>query len=234
MALHLAQEWGCRAIGITLSREQIAVARERAAAAGLADRVRFELLDYRAWERPVDRVVSVGMFEHVGINHYRRFFDRVRALLDDDGVALIHTIGRTDRPAATNPFIARHIFPGGYIPALSEIMPAIERSGLAVTDIEVLRLHYAKTLRSWRERFLASWDEAARLRDDRFCRMWEFYLAGSEAAFRYQNLVVFQIQLTRRVDTLPLVRDYMQTTELAFLQRERAHDLAQTARLAGE
>jgi cyclopropane-fatty-acyl-phospholipid synthase len=234
LALNLASMTGCEARGITLSTEQLAYAERWAAKRGLEQRVRFSLTDYRQLEGRFDRIVSVGMFEHVGINHYGRFFSRVRDLLAEDGVALIHYIGRSDLPAATNAFIARYIFPGGYIPALSEVLPAIERSGLIVTDIEVLRLHYAMTLRHWRERFLARWDEAKALQGERFCRMWEFYLAGSECAFRYQNLIVFQIQLTRKVETLPLVRDYMHSQEVALLERERALHLAQSARLAGE
>jgi len=234
LALNLAAMTGCEVQGITLSSEQLAHAQRWAGKRGLEQRVRFDLVDYRQHEGRYDRVVSVGMFEHVGINHYRRFFEHVRELLEDDGVALIHFIGRADQPASTNPFIARYIFPGGYIPALSEVLPAIERSRLIVTDIEVLRLHYAQTLRHWRERFLASWDEAARIRGERFCRMWEFYLAGSECAFRYQNLVVFQIQLTHKIDTIPIVRDYIHAGELGSLERERAHQLVQSARLAGE
>ena len=153
------------------------------------------------------------MFEHVGVNHYATFFRKVRDLLTDDGVALIHTIGRSEPPTVTNPFIAKYIFPGGYIPALSEMVAAIERSGLIITDLEILRLHYAETLRAWRERFLANWDKAAAILDETFCRMWEFYLAGSETAFRYQNLVVFQVQLVKRIRALPITRDYMFTDE---------------------
>ena len=234
LALNLAAMTGCEAQGITLSTEQLAHARGWAQKRGLDKRVRFDLTDYRHLTGRFDRIVSVGMFEHVGINHYGTFFERVRDLLADDGVALIHFIGRADVPTATNGFIARYIFPGGYIPALSEVMPAIEKSGLITTDIEILRLHYAKTLRHWRERFLAHWDEAVALQGERFCRMWEFYLAGSECAFRYQNLVVFQIQLARRVETLPIVRDYMSEGERNILIRERSLQLEQSARLAGE
>jgi cyclopropane-fatty-acyl-phospholipid synthase len=175
------------------------------------------------------------MFEHVGVNHYGTYFRKVRELLKDDGVAVIHFIGRSEPPAITNPFIAKYIFPGGYIPALSEVMTAIERSGLITTDVEILRLHYAETLRAWRERFIENWDEAARIRDERFCRMWEFYLAGSETAFRYQNLVVFQIQATRRVDALPLTRDYMVSNEATLQRAEREGIKARRVpRLAGE
>jgi cyclopropane-fatty-acyl-phospholipid synthase len=196
-------------LGVTLSEEQIALSRTRAQKAGLAERCRFELVDYRALNGTFDRIVSVGMFEHVGVTQYQEYFDGVARLLTDDGVALIHAIGRSDGPGVTNPWIAKYIFPGGYTPALSEVLPAVERSGLMVTDIEILRLHYAMTLAEWRKRFVANWDRAARLYDERFCRMWEFYLAGAEMGFRNQGLIVFQLQVAKRVDALPLVRDYM-------------------------
>jgi cyclopropane-fatty-acyl-phospholipid synthase len=153
------------------------------------------------------------MFEHVGVPHYRAFFDKLGALLNDDGVALIHTIGRSDGPGASNPWITKYIFPGGYTPALSEMLPAIEQAGLVVADVEVLRLHYALTLKEWRRRFKAHWNEAAAIYDERFCRMWEFFLAGEEMAFRYDGLVVFQLQLVKRIDALPLTRDYMLESE---------------------
>ena len=204
LALYLAQTSQCAITGITLSTEQLAIANERARDAGLSNQVQFKLEDYRHLEGTFDRIVSVGMFEHVGVNHYDTYFQRVHDLLDDNGVAVIHSIGRSDEPAVTNQFIARHIFPGGYIPALSEVLPAIERSGLILTDVEILRLHYAKTLRAWRERFLAHWDEVKAIKGEEFCRMWEFYLAASETAFRYQGLMVFQLQLTKRVDALPI------------------------------
>ncbi len=171
--------------------------------------MRFRLEDYRNTPGPFERIVSIGMFEHVGVAHYDEYFRHVSKLLTDDGVALIHSIGRGDGPGVTNPWIAKYIFPGGYTPALSEVMPAIEKNGLMVTDVEILRLHYALTLAEWRRRFRANWDRAARLHDERFCRMWEFYLAGAEMGFRNQNLMVFQIQLAKRVDRLPIVRDYM-------------------------
>lgn len=209
MALTLARDYGARVTGITLSTEQLEVSRARAAEAGLADRVRFELMDYRAWNRPVDRIVSVGMFEHVGIGHYRRFFEVVRDSLKPDGVALIHAIGRSDGPGATNPWLAKYIFPGGYSPALSEVLPAVEKAGLWATDIEILRLHYAETLRHWRSRFAGNRDAIASLYDERFCRMFEFYLTGSELAFRRMGHMNWQLQLARRVDALPLTRDYM-------------------------
>jgi cyclopropane-fatty-acyl-phospholipid synthase len=209
LALDLARDTGADIFGITLSTEQLIMARQRAAAAGLSNTCRFELQDYRNTRGTFDRIVSVGMFEHVGVGHYRAFFEKVRDLLADDGVVLLHTIGRDDGPGATNPWIHKYIFPGGYTPALSEVLPIIERSGLMVTDIEVLRLHYAETLKNWRSRFVKNWDKAKALYDERFCRMWEFYLAGAEMGFRYDHLVVFQIQMARQVDALPLTRDYM-------------------------
>jgi len=220
MALHLAREHGARVTGITLSTEQLEVARNRAAEAGLSDRVRFELMDYRDWKQPVDRIVSVGMFEHVGIDHYRSFFRTVRNALKEDGVALIHAIGRSDGPGSTNPWIAKYIFPGGYSPALSEVLPFVEKSGLWATDIEVLRLHYALTLAHWRRRFAANRDAIQSLYDERFCRMFEFYLIGSELAFRHMGHMNWQLQLTRKVDTLPLTRDYMREAELKAAEQQ--------------
>ncbi|MBL6455358.1 class I SAM-dependent methyltransferase [Belnapia sp. T6] len=219
MALTLARDWGARVTGITLSEEQLGVARSRAEEAGLADRVRFELLDYRALPqflgRPVDRVVSVGMFEHVGIDHYRSFFRTLRGLLKPDGVALIHAIGRAAGPGATNPWLTKYIFPGGYSPALSEVLPAVEASGLWVTDIEILRLHYAETLKHWRRRFAANRDAILSLYDERFCRMFEFYLAGAELSFRRSDHMNWQLQLSPSVDALPMSRDYMLDAERA-------------------
>jgi cyclopropane-fatty-acyl-phospholipid synthase len=238
LGLYLAKTAGASVDGVTLSTEQLKLAEARARAQGLNAVTHFHLRDYRELEGRYDRIVSVGMFEHVGVNHYGAFFRKVRELLTEDGVALIHFIGRSDRPTITNPFIAKYIFPGGYIPALSEVMPAIERSGLIATDVEILRLHYAETLKHWRERFLGHWDEAARIKGERFCRMWEFYLAGSECAFRYQNLVVFQIQLTRRVDALPWVRDYMTRAEFELEAAERGlrtnPSHSEPPRMAGE
>jgi cyclopropane-fatty-acyl-phospholipid synthase len=234
LGIYLARAAGCTVDGVTLSVEQLKLAEERAERQGLKHAVHFHLQDYRHIEGQYDRIVSVGMFEHVGVNHYATFFRKTRELLAEDGVALVHFIGRSDRPTITNPFIAKYIFPGGYIPALSEVMPAIERSGLIATDVEVLRLHYAETLRHWRERFLSHWEEAKAIRGEEFCRMWEFYLAGSECAFRFQNLVVFQIQLTRRVDALPWVRDYVPQAERELAAAERTGTQRESPRLVGE
>lgn len=209
LGLYLAKAAHVSVTGVTLSREQHKFSRERAQREGLANAVEFRLQDFRALEGPFERIVSVGMFEHVGVGHYREFFAKARELLTDDGVMVLHSIGRFDGPGSTNPWIDKYIFPGGYIPALSEVIPAIERSGLLVTDMEILRLHYAETLKAWRARFLANWDTAKALYDERFCRMWEFYLAASENAFRYQDMMVFQVQITKRLETLPLTRAYM-------------------------
>ncbi|HEX6980961.1 MAG TPA: cyclopropane-fatty-acyl-phospholipid synthase family protein [Alphaproteobacteria bacterium] len=209
LGIYLAKVGAADVTGITLSAEQHKVSNERAAAAQLSGRVRFEMRDYREQTGKFDRIVSVGMFEHVGVNHYREFFEKIRDLLTDDGVALLHSIGRADGPGTTNPWLRKYIFPGGYSPALSEVLPVVERAGLFVTDIEILRLHYAHTLREWRRRFEKERDQIKALYDERFCRMWEFYLAGSELAFRYQGHIVFQMQLAKRVDAVPLTRDYI-------------------------
>jgi len=211
MALTLAEEYGVSVTGVTLSTEQHAVATRRAEEAGLADRVTFRLMDYRDVTGRFDRIVSVGMFEHVGQPHYRTYFDHVERLLDPDGVALIHTIGRETPPGFTSPFIRKYIFPGGYVPALSEMSAAIEPTGLWTTDIEVWRLHYADTLAEWYRRFMANIGRARALYDDRFCRMWRYYFVASELTFRIDHQVVFQVQLARRRDAVPLTRDYMHT-----------------------
>jgi cyclopropane-fatty-acyl-phospholipid synthase len=232
LGLYLAQMAKAKVTGVTLSKEQLALARQRAEDGGLADRVAFRLQDYRDIPETFDRIVSVGMFEHVGVDHYGEFFRKVRALLKEDGVMVLHAIGRSDPPGVTNPFIAKYIFPGGYIPALSEVLPHIERAGLVVTDIELLRLHYAETLKAWRERFRARWDEAVRLTDERFCRMWEFYLAGSEMGFRHQGLNVFHIQIARKQEAVPLTRGYIEEEEARLRRVEARQSLP--LRLAGE
>ncbi len=228
LALSLARRAEVEVLGITLSVEQLKIARERAKAEGLDHRVRFELADYRDIAGPFDRIISVGMFEHVGLHRYGAFFDRIGELLAPDGVAVVHAIGRSDGPGVTNRWLEKYIFPGGYSPALSEVLPHVERAGLWVTDIEILRLHYAETLKAWRQRFNAARAEIARLYDERFCRMWELYLIGSELAFRVGGHMVWQLQLAKDVATVPLTRDYM----LAPDQPSRLR--TQAAAVAGE
>lgn len=208
--------------GITLSTEQLEGASQRAADSPCREQLSYRLEDYRDTVGPFDRIVSVGMFEHVGTGFHDAFFRQCRDLLADDGVMLLHFIGNSDVPDFNNPWIEKYIFPGGHIPSMSEFTPAIERSGLVITDIEVLRLHYARTLRLWRERFMARRGEALALYDARFCRMWEFYLSMSEAAFRYQDIAIFQVQLARRQEAVPLTRDYIAEREAALRQREAA------------
>jgi cyclopropane-fatty-acyl-phospholipid synthase len=222
LAITLARDHGVHVLGVTLSEEQHRVASDRVRAAGVQDRVEIRLTDYRRVTGTFDRVVSVGMFEHVGVPHYAEFFRTVHDRLTPDGVALIHTIGRAAPPDATNAWVARYIFPGGYVPALSEAARAFERADLWQTDIEVWRLHYAETLRRWHDRFVANIDKARALSDDRFCRMWRYYLVASEMTFRHGRQCVFQIQLARRQDAVPLTRDYIQDagglTDLPVLQ----------------
>ena len=221
LALYISQVSGADVTGVTLSTEQQRVSQDRAASSGLVERVRFRLSDYRDVDGPFDRIVSVGMFEHVGVGHYREFFAKVRDLLTENGIALLHSIGRSDGPGSTNPWLRKYIFPGGYVPALSEVLPAIERSGLVTTDIEILRLHYAETLKAWRRNFNAHRDEIREIYDERFCRMWEFYLAGSEASFRHGGIMVFQIQIAKRQEAVPLTRDYITDWERAQRRRDR-------------
>jgi cyclopropane-fatty-acyl-phospholipid synthase len=209
LGLSLARAADVQVDGVTLSTEQLGTARWRAESSGLAERARFSLTDYRDVKGPYDRIVSVGMFEHVGRPNYQTYFDQIARLLKDDGVALVHAIGRSEGPAFNQPWIEKYIFPGGYIPALSEVIPCVERAGLIVADMEILRLHYAETLRCWRERFAMRRAEIESLYDARFCRMWEFYLSISELAFRYRGHMVFQLQLAKRVDAAPITRDYM-------------------------
>jgi cyclopropane-fatty-acyl-phospholipid synthase len=221
LGIYLAETAGARVTGVTLSTEQLQVSNARAAEKNLARSAQFLLEDYRDVPGPFDRIVSVGMFEHVGVDFYDTYFKRCAELLTDDGVMLLHSIGRSEGPDVTNPWIAKYIFPGGYIPALSEVMPAIERAGLLICDIEILRLHYAETLKAWRERFMARREEAVQLYDERFARMWEFYLASSEMAFRKQNLMNFQIQLTKRQGVVPMTRDYLAREESRLRGLER-------------
>ncbi|CAH1660881.1 Cyclopropane-fatty-acyl-phospholipid synthase [Hyphomicrobiales bacterium] len=231
LALYLAERCGAKVTGVTLSQEQLGVARNRATEGGLGNQVEFRLQDYRSLTETFDRIISVGMFEHVGVPYYRTYFETLRDRLADDGVAVIHSIGRMGPPGSTNSWIDKYIFPGGYIPALSEVLPHIEKAGLIVTDIEILRLHYAETLKAWRQRFHAHREEVLALYDERFVRMWDFYLAASEMSFRHDGMMIFQIQLARQQDSVPLTRDYIARRETALRAREgKPHDL----RLAGE
>jgi cyclopropane-fatty-acyl-phospholipid synthase len=213
LGLYLAEMTGANITGVTLSTEQLQASNDSAAEKNLAASAKFFLEDYRDISGPFDRIVSVGMFEHVGVDFYETYFKRCAELLTEDGVMLLHSIGRFGGPDVTSPWITKYIFPGGYIPALSEVIPAIERAGLLVCDIEILRLHYAETLKAWRERFMARREEAVRLYDERFARMWEFYLASSEMSFRKQDLMNFQIQLAKRQGVVPMTRDYIAREE---------------------
>lgn len=220
LGLYLAEVSGADVTGVTLSTEQHRLSNERAEKAGVDNRVRFRLQDYRELPEKFDRIVSVGMFEHVGKKNYHEYFGKVRDLLTDDGVAVIHSIGRLNTPSAINPFIRKYIFPGADVPSLSEVMPVIEQSGLICTDIEILRIHYAETLRHWREAFEARRAEVAAIYDERFCRMWELYLVICEMGFRYENLMVFQVQLSKSLKTVPLTRDYMVDWERKQAKKE--------------
>jgi cyclopropane-fatty-acyl-phospholipid synthase len=219
LSLYLAEMAGANVTGVTLSTEQLQVSNARAAEKNLS--AKFFLEDYRDVSGPFERIVSVGMFEHVGVDFYETYFRRCAELLTDDGVMMLHSIGRSEGPDVTNPWITKYIFPGGYIPALSEVLRAIERAGLLVCDIEILRLHYAETLKAWRERFVARREEAVQLYDERFARMWEFYLAVSEMGFRKQNMMNFQIQLARRQSVVPMTRDYVTREEARLREAER-------------
>ena len=232
LALYLAEVAGARVTGITLSQEQYARAQQRALERGRAKNAIFRLEDYRDVTGRFDRIVSVGMFEHVGVGFYDTFFRKGVQLLADDGVFLLHTIGRSGPPSVTNPWIAKYIFPGGYIPALSEVLTAIQHAGLMVTDVEILQLHYAETLKAWRKRFLAHREDVGRLYDGRFVRMWEFYLASSEMAFRESDLVVFQIQMAKRKGVVPATRDYIGREEARLREVETSYTAP--LRLAGE
>src|SRR5260221_2303426 len=208
-AIHLAREAGARVTAVNVSPEQIKVARANVAAAGVSDRVEFRELDYRQLTGKFDRVVSVGMMEHVWIGHFDEYFRKIRELLKPDSVAFIHCIGRTSQPGTTGPFIRKYIFPGAYVPALSEVFAATERCGLWCDDMEVLRLHYRYTVKHWRERFAANRAKAVAITDERFCRMWEFYLAAVELEFLHGSHMVFQLLLSTKRDAVPITRDFM-------------------------
>ena len=213
LGLYLAEICGAEVTGVTLSEEQHKLSNERANQRGLKSHVQFLLKDYRHLEGPYDRIVSVGMFEHVGIGHYPEFFAKCASLLKEDGAAVLHSINRSDGPGVTSAWIKKYIFPGGYIPALSEVIPHLEREGLYITDIEILRLHYARTLQEWGHRFARNRVQAANIYDERFCRMWEFYLAGSECAFRYSGMNNFQIQFGKMQSVVPITRRYIEEEE---------------------
>lgn len=213
MGIYLAQNFDCKVIGVTLSEEQHSLSNRRVKELGLQDRVHFELRDYRTLTEPVDRIVSVGMLEHVGRFHYRQYFKKVKALLKPDGVALIHTIARMGKPRPIGAWIRKYIFPGAYLPSPSQLTAAAENSYLWLTDVENLRLHYSKTLRCWYERFSLNRNKIRDIYDERFCRMWELYLLGCEMVFKDQYITVLQIQVTREIDALPITRDYMQENE---------------------
>lgn len=227
LGLYLADICGADVTGVTLSEEQHKLSNERAANRGLAERARFKLQDYRLLTEKFDRIVSVGMFEHVGVGHYEEFFSKCRLLLADNGVALLHSINRSDGPGATNPWIKKYIFPGGYVPALSEVLPYMERQKLYITDIEILRLHYAKTLNEWGRRFAANREVAKALYDERFCRMWEFYLSASESTFLFGGMNNFQIQFVKNQHVLPLTRDYIAAEEARLRKEERKRPVFQ-------
>lgn len=220
MGLYLARNLDCKVIGVTLSEEQYKLSNQRVEEAGLEDRVRFELRDYRTLSEPVDRIVSVGMLEHVGQFQYGEYFKKVRDLLKPDGVALIHTIARMGKPKPVGSWIRKYIFPGAYLPSASQLTRATERANLWVTDVENLRLHYSKTLSRWYERFSIHRDEIAKIYDERFCRMWELYLLGCETVFRVQGITVLQLQLSREINALPITRDYMVKAEKALARKD--------------
>jgi cyclopropane-fatty-acyl-phospholipid synthase len=226
LALYLAALEDVEVLGVTLSKEQQALATERAKAAGMEGRVRFELRDYRDVTGPFDRIVSVGMFEHVGVHHYDEFFKKVNSLLPDDGVMVLHSIGHMSPPGMASAWLRKYIFPGAYSPALSEVFPVLEQNQLWVTDLEFLRVHYATTLKHWGERFDANRDKVVDMYDERFARMWEFYLISAEMMFRTGSQLVFHLQLSRKRDAAPIVRDYITDTQRAYIEKEKALNLS--------
>jgi cyclopropane-fatty-acyl-phospholipid synthase len=220
LALYLAAMEDVDVTGVTLSKEQHALSNEKARRAGLSHRVRFELRDYRKVDTRFDRIVSVGMFEHVGVHHYGEFFAKINALLDDDGVMLLHSIGKMSPPGTASPWLRKYIFPGAYSPALSEVFPVVEQAQLWVTDLEFLRLHYAMTLNHWHQRFEANRAKIAEMYDERFCRMFEFYLISAETMFRTGSQLVFHMQLARKRDNAPIVRDYITDVQREYKEKE--------------
>ncbi|WP_307226377.1 SAM-dependent methyltransferase [Pararhizobium capsulatum] len=226
LALYLAQLEDVEVLGVTLSKEQQALATERAKAAGLEGRVRFELRDYRDVDETFDRIVSVGMFEHVGVQHYDEFFKKVNALMPDDGIAVLHSIGHMSPPGMASAWLRKYIFPGAYSPALSEVFEVVEQNSLWVSDLEFLRVHYATTLKHWCERFDKNRDKVVAMYDERFARMWEFYLISCEMMFRTGSQLVFHMQLSRTRDAAPIVRDYITDRQKAYIVREQTLNLA--------
>jgi len=232
-AMYMAKTVGVDVTGVTLSGEQAAKANQRAKEAGLSDRVRFLQKDFREMSGTFDRVASIGMMEHIGVGFYKQLFAKTKELLTDDGVAFFHCIGRLDGPGTTNPWLRKYIFPGGYAPALSEVTKVIEKSGLLMTDIEILRMHYAYTLQHWQQRFRDNWDTVANIYDERFCRMWEFYLVSAEMDFRYLSTMIFHIQLSKDIHAVPLTRDYMVDWERAHPTEYDRAAIAQAAKNYG-
>jgi cyclopropane-fatty-acyl-phospholipid synthase len=226
LALYLAALEDVDVLGVTLSRAQQALATQRAEKAGLTGRVRFELKDYRDVEGSFDRIVSVGMFEHVGVHHYDEFFKKLNALMPDNGLALLHSIGHMSPPGMASPWLRKYIFPGAYSPALSEVFEVVERNSLWVTDLEFLRVHYATTLAHWADRFEANRDKVIELYDERFARMWEFYLISAEMMFRTGSQLVFHMQLSRSRDAAPIVRDYITDRQRDYIEREKTLSLS--------
>jgi cyclopropane-fatty-acyl-phospholipid synthase len=226
MALYLAQLEDVEVVGVTLSKEQQVLAAGRALNAGVADRVRFDLRDYRDVTETFDRIVSIGMFEHVGVSHYDEFFKKLNALMPHDGIAVIHSIGHMSPPGMASAWLRKYIFPGAYSPALSEVFEVVERNSLWVTDLEFLRVHYAMTLAHWVERFERNRDKVVALHDERFARMWEFYLISCEMMFRTGSQLVFHMQLSRSRDAAPIVRDYITEQQKAYLLQEQALGLS--------
>ena len=209
LAIEIAKKSQCEVVGITLSENQLEYSKKKAKEMNLENQVQFKLIDYRQVNEKFDRVVSVGMFEHVGRKFYNKYFKQVSNFLKDDGIALIHTIGSVNSPRDPHPWITKYIFPGGYTPSLSEISLPIEKSGLIISDLEILRMHYAHTLRHWKERFLNEKEKVLEMFDEKFFRMWEFYLTASQMAFKWGDQVVFQFQLTKKKDTTSITRDYI-------------------------
>ncbi|MEK1928839.1 MAG: cyclopropane-fatty-acyl-phospholipid synthase family protein [Pararhizobium sp.] len=226
LALYLAQLEDVEVLGVTLSKEQQALATQRAKDAGLDGRVRFELRDYREVDETFDRIVSVGMFEHVGVHHYDEFFKKVNALMPDDGLAVLHSIGHMSPPGMASAWLRKYIFPGAYSPALSEVFEVVEKNSLWVTDLEFLRIHYATTLKHWGDRFEKNRDKVIEMYDERFARMWEFYLISAEMMFRTGSQLVFHMQLSRSRDAAPIVRDYITDRQKAYIVREQTLNMS--------